>query len=109
MKNNDPALMTEDERDLIKGTTKEAFRLIEAAKIQLMRYRPFYGTLLSNMPVYADTRWLPTIATNGRDIIFNPEFIAGFCDERKDNVSQRISQMNVSDKKKKKIQRLWLL
>lgn len=105
MKNNDPALMTEDERDLIKGTTKEAFRLIEAAKIQLMRYRPFYGTLLSNMPVYADTRWLPTIATNGRDIIFNPEFIAGFCDERKANVAQRISQMNVSAKKKKKIQK----
>lgn len=105
MKANDPTLMTEEERDLIKGTTKEAFRLIEAAKIQLMRYRPFYGTLLSNMPVYADTRWLPTIATNGRDIIFNPEFIAGFCDERKDKVAERVKALPVSNKKKDKIQK----
>lgn len=85
-------IMPPEELELCRAQIPEAKRIIEAATIQLMRYRPFFGVLLASMPVEEASKWLSTAATNGRTLFYNPEFIAGMSDERKKLVMGRIDQ-----------------
>lgn len=91
-------IMNEDELDLVRSQIPEARRIIELAHIQLCSYRPFFGVLLSSMPVKEASRWLGTAATDGRNLYYNPEFIAGMSDERKKLVMERIDK-NITDPK----------
>lgn len=85
-------IMSQEELDLANSRTDEAEKLLEAASLQLMRYRPFYGVMLASMPLVRATKTINTMATNGRDILYSPEFVAGMSDERKDIVKKRIDQ-----------------
>lgn len=92
--------MTKEEQDLIESQLPDAKLRIEAAKIALLRYRPFYGSLLGSMPVHVDYTWLPTMATNGRDLFYNPEFISGFTPGRKKAIWDRIDNSTLPAKNK---------
>lgn len=92
-------IMSQEELDLANSRTEAAEKLLEAASLQLKRYKPFYGVMLSSMPLVRATEFINTMATNGRDILYSPEFIAGMSDERKKLVKQRIDLM-VTDPKK---------
>lgn len=50
------------------------------AKTALVLEHPFFGTLAMNMPFYL-SREVPTAATNGKRVIFNPDFIDPMTDE----------------------------
>lgn len=91
-------IMSQEELELANANTEEAEKLLEAASLQLMRYKPFYGVMLASMPVVRATESINTMATNGRDIYYSPEFVAGMCDKRKALVKKRIDQ-TVTDPK----------
>lgn len=93
------SIMSKEELELANRNTEEAEKLLEAASLQLMRYKPFYGVMLASMPLVRATERINTMATNGRDIFYSPEFVAGMCDERKAAVFQRIDK-NITDQKK---------
>lgn len=82
--------MYKDESEMISKLQDEALKLIQSARIALLQHRPFYGTLLSSLPIIADWRWLPTAATDHRNLYYNPEFIMGMPAERKKKVFDRI-------------------
>lgn len=96
-------LMNEEEIAIVEGLIPEAKRMLDAAKIALLRYRPFYGVMIGSMPIYVDYKWLPTIATNGRDLFYNPEFIVGMTDRRKELVFQRIDSTGKPHKVRQKL------
>jgi predicted metal-dependent peptidase len=50
------------------------------AKTGLILEHPFIGTVALNMPFVLDRR-VPTAATNGKRVVFNPEFISELTDE----------------------------
>lgn len=82
--------MYKDEYELIKEQESEARRKIQAARIALLSVNPFYGTLMSSMPLVANWEWCTTMATDGKNLFFNPEFVCGMRDERKVKVMQRL-------------------
>lgn len=82
--------MYKDESEMIAKLEKDALKVIQSARIALLQKRPFYGTLLSSLPIIADWRWLPTAATDHRNLYYNPEFIMGMPPERKKKVFDRI-------------------
>lgn len=86
-------IMSAEELELANANTEEAEKLLEAASLQLMRYKPFYGIMLASMPITRATETINTMATNGRDLFYSPEFIAGMCDKRKAIVKKRIDDM----------------
>ncbi|NDC89416.1 MAG: hypothetical protein EB075_11550 [Bacteroidetes bacterium] len=45
------------------------------ARVKLLKKSPFFGTLLINAPWREDTS-IPTAATDGRGLMFNPDFMA---------------------------------
>lgn len=92
-------VMSAQELEWANQNDDEAEKLIEAASLYLMRYKPFYGVLLASMPVVRATETINTMATNGRDIFYSPEFIVGMGDERKKVVKSRIDK-NIPDPKK---------
>lgn len=100
---NPENIMSDDEFDIIQGQVDEARKLIEAASLQLMRCRPFYGTLISSMPVKEGTRWIATAGTDGRNLYFSPEFIAGMTPERRAIIDARIEKNVTSTKVKKEM------
>jgi predicted metal-dependent peptidase len=61
--------------DLKKLTTKLA-----KAKTSLILEHPFVGTIALNMPFEFDEN-IPTAATNGKRVKFNPKFVDGLTDE----------------------------
>lgn len=67
--------MTTATIDLKKLTTKLA-----KAKTALILEHPFVGTIALNMPFEFDEN-IPTAATNGKRIKFNPEFVDSLTDE----------------------------
>lgn len=91
--------MNEEELALADANEDQAEILLEAASLQLKRYKPFYGVLLSSMPLVKATETINTMATDGRNIYYSPEFVAGMTDERKKLVYQRIDK-NIQDPKK---------
>lgn len=93
--------MNKKEIVIPKEKLKLARDMIHAAKIALLKERPFYGTIVCTMPVYEDTKWLPTIATNGRDLFYNPEFIAGWTPERRKESLDKIEDMFLLSRKEK--------
>ena len=50
------------------------------AKTALILEHPFVGTIALNMPFVFDES-VPTAATNGKLVVFNPEFVKGLTDE----------------------------
>lgn len=82
--------MSQEERQLIESKVTAARTLMEVATLHMLRYRPFYGAMISSMPVVEATTWLTAMATNGRDLFFNPEFISGMSPERRAAVFARI-------------------
>lgn len=104
MSKNDFKPITPEEIPMIESRLEDARKLLEAARIGLLRNRPFYGSMIANMPMIVEYRGLSTIATNGRDILYNPEFLVGMSPERIKLVEQRIDAMpNLSVAKKKKL------
>ncbi|QYC52614.1 hypothetical protein [Salmonella phage SSBI34] len=97
------SIMSDEELLLANSVDDEARKLLEAASLQLMRYRPFYGTLLASMPVKRATEWLSTMATDGRNLYYSPEFIAGMTQERKKIVFKRIDYLQPDPKKNKEL------
>lgn len=94
MSNKDPMyVMTPEELELARENEEEARKIIELASLQLMRHRPFYGTLSAAMPVTESTQWLNTMATDGRNLFYSIEFVAGMTDKRKALVFARIDSM----------------
>lgn len=82
--------MQKDEYEMIAKLEKDAVKVIQSARIALLKYRPFYGTLLSSLPLVANWKWLPTAATDHKNLYFNPEFIMGMPEERKKKVFERV-------------------
>lgn len=93
--------MYAEEAEMIKALQGDALKGIQGARIALLQHRPFYGTLLSSMPLIADWRWCSTAATDHRNIYYNPEFIMGMPPERKKRVFQRIDNRSDWDAQKK--------
>lgn len=48
--------------------------LLDKAKAAIVLDHPFYATLLLSMPMI-ETKGIPTMATNGEDIFYNPDFV----------------------------------
>ena len=67
--------MTTATLDMKKLTTKLA-----KAKTSLILEHPFIGTIALNMPFVFDES-IPTAATNGKRVAFNPEFVDSLTDE----------------------------
>lgn len=86
-------IMSKEELELANSRIDEAEKLLEAASLQLMRFRPFYGVMLASMPLKAATSWMSTMGTDGRNLYYAPEFVAGMTDERKKAVVGRIDKM----------------
>lgn len=86
--------MSQEEQDLIDAKVHPARIMLETASIHMLRYRPFYGALLSSMPLTEAKTWLTAAATDGRNIYFNPEFIAGMSPERMAAVFARVDKIN---------------
>lgn len=61
--------------------TKALERRLAKAKTSLILEHPFIGTIALNMQ-YIVTTDVPTAATNGKYIKFNPDFIDPLCDEQ---------------------------
>jgi predicted metal-dependent peptidase len=53
---------------------------ISKAKSKLVLYHPFFASLICNMPMTEDNN-IPTMATNGKRILFNREFVDGMSDD----------------------------
>ena len=49
---------------------------ISKAKAKLVMYHPFYASLICNMPMIEDNN-IPTMATNGKRVLYNAEFVDG--------------------------------
>jgi len=47
---------------------------LSRAKAKLVMYHPFFATIVCNLPIIED-RSIPTMATNGKRILYNPEFV----------------------------------
>lgn len=94
--------MQQKELDIIMSQQGEALQIIQAAKIALLRNRPFYGALIGSLPLYPNATWLPTAATDGRNIYYNPEFIAGMHPDRKVLVMERLEKSSLSKEEKDK-------
>lgn len=94
--------MFAEESEMIKALKGDALKAIQAARIALLQHRPFYGTLLSSMPLIADYTWCSTAATDHRNIYYNPEFIMGMPAERKKRVFERIDKRPDWDDQQKK-------
>jgi predicted metal-dependent peptidase len=58
---------------------KLAIRLAKAKTNLILEY-PFIGTIALNMP-FTLTEDVPTAATNGKRVLFNPDFISNLTDE----------------------------
>ncbi|AUE23255.1 putative metallopeptidase domain protein [Raoultella phage Ro1] len=84
--------MYKDESEMISKLQDSALKKVQSARIALLTNRPFYGTLLSGMPLIVDCSWLPTAATDHRNLYFNPEFIMGMPADRKKKVFARIDK-----------------
>lgn len=80
-----------EEYEMIKTQEPEARRRIQAARIALLSVRPFYGTLLSSMPMVANWEWCSTMATDGKHLFYNPEFVCGMLPGRKKAVMERLN------------------
>lgn len=93
--------MLPDEYEMIKSLDNEALKLIKAARIVLLQNYPFYGTLISSMPLICNFTWLETAATDHRNIYYNPEFIMGMPEKRKKKVFARIDADPSKDAAKK--------
>lgn len=94
--------MDEEELEMAEERMDDAYKLLELASLQLQRYRPFYGTLIAAMPVVPATKWLSTMATDGRTLYFNPEFLAGFTPERLKRIHARVNsnpELNAAQRK----------
>src|SRR5574343_2092376 len=48
--------------------------ILDKAKAAIVLDHPFYATLLLSMPMI-ETKGIPTMATNGEDIFYNPDFV----------------------------------
>lgn len=51
------------------------------ARVKLLKKSPFFGTLLINAPWREDTS-IPTAATDGRGLMFNPDFVKSLNDKQ---------------------------
>ena len=60
--------------------TKKLETRLAKAKTGLVLGHPFFGTLALNTPMTLSDK-VPTAATNGKRVLFNPEFISGLTDE----------------------------
>lgn len=89
--------MYPEEYEMIAKLEPEARRRIQAARIALLSVNPFYGTLMSSMPLVANWEWCTTCATDGKNLFFNPEFVCGMPAERKQLVMQRLANHPIMD------------
>ena len=93
--------MYAEESVMIGELREEALDRVKAARIALLKDMPFYGTLLSGIPLVANWSWLETAATDHRNLFFNPEFICGMPLERKKRVFARIDKHPKMDAQQK--------
>jgi predicted metal-dependent peptidase len=63
-----------------QGDTPPLMRRLSKAKTSLILESPFVGTIALNMPFLLSDE-VPTAATNGKRVLFNPSFIADMTDE----------------------------
>lgn len=82
--------MYPEEYKMIGNLEAEARRRVQAARIALLSVNPFYGTLLSSMPLISNWEWCSTMATDGKNLFFNPEFVCGMPEEREKLVMERL-------------------
>lgn len=59
---------------------KQLTTKLAKAKTGLILEHPFVGSIALNMPFLFDDS-IPTAATNGKRVLFNPEYVAGLTDE----------------------------
>jgi predicted metal-dependent peptidase len=64
-----------------EGDSVALNRRLAKAKTSLILEHPFVGTIALNMP-FVLTEDVPTAATNGKQVMFNPHFIDPLCDEQ---------------------------
>jgi predicted metal-dependent peptidase len=64
-----------------EGDSVALTRRLAKAKTSLILEHPFVGTIALNMPFILDES-VPTAATNGKYVKFNPNFIDPLCDEQ---------------------------
>lgn len=95
--------MLEIERKMIEGQLEEAKKKIFASKISLTKTKPFYGALLGMMKLIPNWSWCETMATDGQNIFFNPEFVCGLCDRRREAILERTkNNTTLSEEEKEK-------
>ena len=63
-----------------QGDTTTLMRRLSKAKTSLILESPFIGTIALNMPFLLSDE-VPTAATNGKRVVFNPDFITDMTDE----------------------------
>ncbi len=68
-------------RPAVSHDTATLTRRLAKAKTSLILEHPFVGTIALNMPFILDES-VPTAATNGKRVVFNPNFIAPLDDEQ---------------------------
>ncbi|HZT34961.1 MAG TPA: hypothetical protein VFA15_03505 [Nitrososphaera sp.] len=59
---------------MIQGTLEDIERKLSKARTQLILGQPFFGTLCVRLKMVAGK--VETTATDGRQILYNPEFVA---------------------------------
>lgn len=72
----DKQLKEAEEHNLRRKDWEEiAEKRLSHCKVKLMRLEPFFGMLLFKLPV-TPNYFIPTMATDGTEILYNPEFVA---------------------------------
>jgi len=57
-------------------------RLLETAMAKMVHRQPFYASICLQLPILED-KTIPTAATDGKRVFYNPEYMAGLTDEER--------------------------
>lgn len=66
--------MSKQEMDIIASQKDDALALMQAARVSLLQTSPFYGVLISGLPLVCNYTFCDTAATDMTHIYYNPEF-----------------------------------
>lgn len=86
-------LMTQEEKDSIKAIEDKAMKMIRKARLDMLQQHPFYAQLALSQKLKGNYTHIPTAATDGFTVYFNPEFIAGIPEVRYNESINRLNAM----------------
>ena len=92
--------MSKAEFDIIASQKDDALALMQAARVSMLQTNPFYGVLVSGLPLVANWSWCDTAATDMTHIYYNPEFIMGIHPDRLKAIKERLDNSNKTPQEK---------